>query len=81
MSGKQLDPVQPDGIVRTALELLPIPPHDDDFWTRLEATLDADAPHVAPEGPVPQLVVAASPAPTAEPIAPVVELEQRLPSL
>ena len=43
--------VDPDAIVRTALQLLPIPPHDDDFWTRLEATLDAEPPHVSPVEP------------------------------
>ena len=37
--------VEPDGVVRTALQLLPIPAHDDDFWARLEAALDAEPPH------------------------------------
>ena len=31
-----------DGIVQTALQLLPVPPHGDDFWTRLEHSLDAE---------------------------------------
>jgi hypothetical protein len=38
--------VELDPVVRTALKLLPIPDHDDDFWLRLEAALDAEAPHV-----------------------------------
>lgn len=32
--------IPPDGFVRTALQLLPIPAHGDDFWDRLEASLD-----------------------------------------
>ncbi len=36
--------VPPDGIVRTALQLLPIPAHEADFWPRLEHELDAAAP-------------------------------------
>jgi hypothetical protein len=34
--------VQPDIVVRTALQRLPVPAHADDFWTRLEASLDAE---------------------------------------
>jgi hypothetical protein len=34
--------VTPDPIVRTALQLLPIPPHTDDFWSRLDGALDVD---------------------------------------
>jgi hypothetical protein len=37
--------VPEDAIVRTALQLLPVPPHGDAFWARLEQSLDAaDAP-------------------------------------
>jgi len=36
--------VAPDGVVRTALQLLPIPPHGDEFWARLETSLDAEIP-------------------------------------
>ena len=36
--------VTPDPVVRTALQRLPIPPHEDGFWTRLdEALVDAGA--------------------------------------
>ena len=34
--------VEPDGFVRTALQLLPIPAHDDDFWARLDTALEAE---------------------------------------
>lgn len=34
--------VEPDGFVRTALQLLPIPAHDDDFWMRLDSALEAE---------------------------------------
>jgi hypothetical protein len=36
------DAVAPDAIVRTALQLLPVPPHGDGFWATLEASLDAE---------------------------------------
>jgi hypothetical protein len=36
--------IEPDAVVRTALQLLPIPAHGDDFWQRLEASLDAEVP-------------------------------------
>jgi hypothetical protein len=40
--------VPEDSIVRTALQLLPVPPHGDEFWARLERSLDttdrADVP-------------------------------------
>lgn len=32
--------VQPDAVVRTALQMLPVPAHADDFWTRVDAGLD-----------------------------------------
>jgi hypothetical protein len=34
--------VAPDAVVRTALQLLPVPSHGDEFWLRLEASLDAE---------------------------------------
>jgi hypothetical protein len=40
--------VEPDGFVRTALQLLPVPPHEDDFWARLHRALDAEGPLPAP---------------------------------
>lgn len=35
--------VQPDVVVRTALQRLPVPAHADDFWERLERSLDAES--------------------------------------
>lgn len=35
--------VQPDAVVRTALQRLPVPAHADDFWARLERSLDAES--------------------------------------
>jgi len=35
--------VPQDSVVRTALQLLPIPPHGEGFWTDLDRTLDAEA--------------------------------------
>jgi len=46
--------VRLDGVVRTALQMLPVPAHADDFWTRLEAGLDRDVTERRP------LVAAAS---------------------
>jgi hypothetical protein len=41
--------VPPDAIVRTALQLLPIPAHEDGFWARLERSLDdAGTPTASP---------------------------------
>jgi hypothetical protein len=44
------DDVPPDGIVRTALQLLPVPAHGTTFWAELEQRLDAEhgAAAVAP---------------------------------
>ena len=51
MSDDDLGPdVEPDGFVRTALQLLPIPAHDDDFWVRLDAALDAEGALPEPRG-------------------------------
>ena len=44
--------VEPDGFVRTALQLLPIPAHDDDFWARLDTALEAEGAR-ARAGPAP----------------------------
>ncbi len=71
--------VPPDSIVRTALQLLPVPTHGDAFWARLEASLDAEEPLAMPVEPVRRVLLAdpdadprhaAPPGPT-----PVVELE------
>jgi hypothetical protein len=43
--------IAPDAVVRTALQLLPIPAHGDDFWHRLEASLDAEVPVPLPVEP------------------------------
>ena len=37
-------PVDDDPVVRTALQRLPVPPHHDDFWARLDHRLAADRP-------------------------------------
>ena len=50
--------IEPDAVVRTALRLLPVPAHDDDFWRRLEVALDAEPPHVAPAEPVRRVLLA-----------------------
>jgi len=68
--------VPPDGIVRTALRLLPVPSHADDFWTRLDHTLDAQSVPPQPNADVPARSVfvgqAAAPLSVA---TPVLELE------
>jgi hypothetical protein len=51
--------IAPDGIVRTALQLLPVPAHEADFWTRLERSLDEAAAPVEPPADGRQVVVAA----------------------
>ncbi|HEX4867664.1 MAG TPA: hypothetical protein VFV32_08540 [Acidimicrobiales bacterium] len=71
--------VEPDLVVRTALQLLPVPDHGPDFWYRvatdldveeaLRLTADADAPAV-PAAPV----RARSPRRAAPPTVPLVEL-------
>ena len=60
--------VPPDGMIRTALQRLPVPAHADDFWARLDASLDGGdgAPHpiaaaartvfVEPSAPIPSSV-------------------------
>lgn len=40
--------VDPDPIVQTALELLPVPGHRDDFWARLTEAIDAEDPTGVP---------------------------------
>lgn len=52
--------VEDDPFVRTALQLLPVPAHEDDFWARLGTALDAEpAPTRSASAPV-----AVAPAPT-----------------
>jgi hypothetical protein len=71
--------VEDDPFVRTALQLLPVPAHEDDFWTRLDAALDAEPSRARSDlaGRTPPLTepvdVAGDPAP--EPALRVVELE------
>ena len=67
--------VPPDGIVRTALQLLPVPPHGDDFWSRLEASLDAEEPLSAPVEPDRRVLVADDGLPQERGAAPLLELE------
>jgi hypothetical protein len=50
--------LEPDVVVRAALQLLPVPAHDDDFWARLEAALDAEPPLEIPVEPVRRQLVA-----------------------
>lgn len=42
MSDDAVDPILPDPVVQTALQLLPVPDHGPDFWTRLDASLAVD---------------------------------------
>lgn len=59
-------PVEEDPFVRTALQLLPVPDHDDDFWARLGSALDAE-----PTSSRPALTaVAGEPAPTEPALVP-----------
>ena len=56
--------VTPDPVVRTALQRLPIPPHEDGFWTRLdEALVDAEAS----PGPARSTIASSSSCPRARP--------------
>lgn len=68
-------PVAPDAVVRTALQLLPIPPHGDDFWTRLEASLDAEVPVPLPVEPRPATLIA-EPLPVAPGAAAPIDLRR-----
>ena len=79
MTGRHDDPaVEPDVVVRTALQLLPIPAHDDAFWQQLEAALDAELPHAAPAEPVRRVLVSDAGLPEAGPTAHVLELDPAL---
>ncbi|MEO7571572.1 MAG: hypothetical protein ABIX10_03980 [Acidimicrobiales bacterium] len=62
--------VRLDGVVRTALQMLPVPAHADDFWTRLEADLDGDVTARRPMVAAPSasaLVAPSRPAPNPDP--------------
>ena len=79
--------VQPDGVVRTALQMLPVPAHADDFWTRLDAGLDGEItsprPVVAPLPPstlLEPLVATTSLAPERNPARALVPSAFRRPS-
>ncbi len=66
-------PVEPDVVVRTALQLLPVPSHDDAFWERLEASLDAEVHLPLPMEPRHGLH---RPEPAAADAGPLVELHR-----
>lgn len=66
------DDVHPDPIVRAALQLLPVPPHEPTFWADLEVALDADAAPAAVTDRPPRPLVATADAAT--PTPEVVEL-------
>jgi hypothetical protein len=79
MSGPPDEPeLEPDGVVRTALQLLPVPPHEDDFWSRLEAALAAEPPHATPAEPARHLPVADAGLPAPVDGVPVLELDPAL---
>ena len=48
MSGDDDVTVEPDPVVRTALQLLPVPAHGDDFWADLDRALAVTAGPAAP---------------------------------
>jgi len=52
--------VPPDGIVRTALQLLPVPAHRGGFWAELDGRLDAASGVVRPEVQTPLVASAPS---------------------
>lgn len=66
-------PVEPDPIVQTALQLLPVPDHGPTFWAQLEAQLRREGPEVASvepalaAGPPLAATVAARPASATRP--------------
>src|SRR3546814_15945035 len=43
--------VQPDAVVRTALQLLPVPAHKGVFWTRLDREIDLTDASAVPDAP------------------------------
>lgn len=67
--------VPPDGIVRTALQLLPVPAHADDFWEQLERTLAAESGQREPATPARSVLVAEAVPRPALVAASVVELK------
>lgn len=67
--------VPPDGIVRTALQLLPVPAHANDFWARLERTLAAQSGPSEPATPGRSVSAAEAVPGPALVAAPVLELE------
>lgn len=68
------DPGVPaDGIVRTAVQLLPVPAHADDFWARLERSLDTETAPSKPATRARPVVVAAADATRAPAVTPVLE--------
>lgn len=64
-------PVEPDPIVQTALQLLPVPDHGPTFWAELEAKLEAQAGRARPElVPVEPALAAGPPLAAAVPAGP-----------
>lgn len=63
------EPVAPDTLVSTALQMLPVPAHDGTFWTRLDAALDAESGPAAPTATPASSVFADPVASVAEPDA------------
>lgn len=55
------EPVRPDPVIRTAIQLLPVPDHEPGFWAELHSRLDAEPPPAAvavAERPAPRRQVA-----------------------
>ena len=71
--------VEPDPIVRTALQRLPIPPHTDGFWPRVGDILDAEGPQAA--GRTVLVAAPAAPVVTGDEAAPPVEEPEPDPAL
>lgn len=76
--------VHPDPVVRTALQLLPVPEHEERFWTELEARLDALPPSVrhtpTPVAPGPLGEAVRSPAPRLAATSSPVQVLERAPA-
>lgn len=69
--------VTPDPIVRTALQLLPVPPHEPAFWSRLDVAIDEAGGSRAQANAAERRVLVGAPAsaPPAASMPPVLELE------
>mgnify|MGYP000144332441 CR=1 FL=1 len=67
-------PVEPDPIVQTALQLLPVPDHGPTFWAQLEAQLRREGPEVVTVEPA---LAAGPPLAAAAPAPPAARTRQR----